>query len=368
MSLAARQLDVLANPFSQSTNNPKIPDGKISQSMGIRLTAVHEMPMQRTTGYIAIFPGLTNSVTYWEPGKPDDATSKPTAVNIAPSNEHVRFIQVAELDEMQRAADGVNPVLKQNASNVILTKQDQSLAVSQWRVVSSGLKLTLVNSSDDDDGWFEAIRLKPSVDTSNFTLVSNGSSSPLIAPETLTHPSHADQGLGPFGFGGTYSPSNTPVNPRNFSNRNNYMTGKLCDIDKYLFYLQHSDDAFEFQKLSSKYSEAEYAEQIRDFVDPNMDCILIRIHGSNHETCPTKLMAHVQHNIELVYEDTGILARLMTKAENAVRSLAKVRTNISKHGSPAMLNKISVGMPTSLRAVTRKRKRAPVKYKTRSKK
>lgn len=135
----------------------------------------------------------------------------------------------------------------------------------------------------------------------------------------------------------------------------------MSDIDRYIWYLQPADDAHEFCKLQSRYTPDTYQNQIEDFVDPNVDCILIKLHGTPDSSgnCASRLMAHVQHNIEIVYDDTSILYRLMTKSEKATKALERVRANITKNGSPAMLNKITAGLPAALRgatASTRKRK------------
>lgn len=376
MSLASRQLDVLANPFSQATNNPKIPDGKISASMGIRLTGVGEFTMKSPTGYIAVFPGLNNTVCYWEAPKAGNPTAVPPVPPtnavlqfIKPANDHVKL--QGKTDHLLAAAStgilNIDPKytkdiigLAYSPENIPIVQQNPELTVSQWRVVSSGLKLTLVNSTENDDGWFEAIRIKPTVDFENFRFADF--TSPFVLPETNTN-ANIEANLGPFHFAENPAAGVPPTNKpdKQLANRNNYMTGKMSDIDRYIWYLQPADDAHEFCKLQSRYTPDTYQNQIEDFVDPNVDCILIKLHGTPDSSgnCASRLMAHVQHNIEIVYDDTSILSRLMTKSEKATKALERVRANITKNGSPAMLNKITAGLPAALRgatASTRKRK------------
>lgn len=130
------QQDVMTfmlNPFSTLVKNPKLLDGKVTRSAGLKLRKTGELVCSTaTTTIIALIPGLSSSLSW----KMDSAIGVP---NVFPGH--------------------------------VGTSNDRT-NVKMARVVGCALRLNLVNNAETDDGYWEAARV--SADLSDFIVAVSG--------------------------------------------------------------------------------------------------------------------------------------------------------------------------------------------------
>ena len=126
----------MLNPFSTVIKSPKLLDGKVTRSAGLKLRKTGEIICSTSTvTTIVLLPGLSNSICW----KMDNVVSVPP---VFPG--HVG----SDLDRTN---------------------------VKMARVVGSALRLNLVNNAETDDGYWEAARL--TADLSDFIVAVNGQGS-----------------------------------------------------------------------------------------------------------------------------------------------------------------------------------------------
>ena len=124
----------LLDPFDKTMSQPKLLDGKVSRSSGIRLRATGEITCASTGAtYIALIPGMSN-VMCWRTD-PDPAVPEVTP---APFSGH-----------LDSAPDRAN--------------------VKSTRIVGTALRLSLVNSADQNEGYWEAARIPTNALDCSFT-------------------------------------------------------------------------------------------------------------------------------------------------------------------------------------------------------
>lgn len=270
-------LAVYHNPFSTATTNPKIPDGKVYASTGIRLQAVGEMVNDATDNMdILLFPGLQNGLI--------TASSLSTNSNctVYPYKDHGRF-------------DGTIPL---NQTGQAMTK---------WRLVSQALKITLINNSDENDGWFECIRCQGH-SQSGFDLV--GVSGGNGGDEVI----------------GSANPIQIPaISSTNLVEHPTYVTGKLRDIHRYLFHLMPQGNDHEFTNIERDYDSN--AEAVKASLQSEAyDMVFIRVHGRTGAS-PTRLMLHVVSNQEVVWDESSSNTRFHSESRGNRASFERSKRN-----------------------------------------
>lgn len=123
-------MSYLVDPFDPEILSPKLFDGKVSRSSGIRLRSTGEISCDPAGfTFVAIIPGLSNAIC-WK-------TAPSTLTAPSPFNGHVGSVS------------------------------DRSV-VKQARVVSVGLRLNLINNADQNEGYWEAARVP--ISPSDFTV------------------------------------------------------------------------------------------------------------------------------------------------------------------------------------------------------
>lgn len=180
-------------------------------------------------------------------------------------------------------------------------------APDQYRLVSAALRLNCINASDSNQGWFEAVRIRPSwtpQGTMTYNLSSPGDV--IIGPE----PNYWESGI---------------LRSANWANDPSYVTGKLRDLGRHTFYLQTTGKERNFHKWPigvKSESFDSFQEQPFGF-DPNFDCIAIRIRSAPSEnTALTQTIHyHVTKNWETIYDSHSFQSRFHTSTianKNAV--------------------------------------------------
>lgn len=238
MSLQAYTKSLL-DPFDKGMSQPKLLDGKVSRSSGIRLRATGEITCNSTgSTYIALVPGVSNVICW----RVNDDPAVPEEVPAA----------------FQGHLDTVTD--RSNVKGV--------------RSVGTALRLSLVNSADQNEGYWEAARIPTSnVDFSFAT----GSTAVHMTLGTL-----------------------------DLSNYQTYLTGKLRDIHRYQFKLNAIDNDINFSRLSTE------PPTVDQFVSEQWDTIIIKIHGRVEVGAPSMMMYDCISCQEVIYKENTALARLMT--------------------------------------------------------
>lgn len=220
----------LLDPFDITIRQPKIDDGRASVSAGIRL---------RTTGTVTVDDSNRVMMLYFFPG----------IANTINWQEDVGGIAGPVVFPDHVAADGLSVV------NAL-----------RHRVVSTGLRLELMNATLENDGYWEAARMPVTV--SDFTYAS-----------------------GNWRFTGLGSPALVSL-----ANHPTYQTGKLRDLYRYQF------------KLNPENVDVEFSTGM---VKPEFDMIVIKINGRSAGN--TQLMYNTVSNQELIYREGTALSRLQTR-------------------------------------------------------
>lgn len=242
-------LDVYAasflDPFDGSITQPKILDGSVTRSSGLKFRSTGNITLDATgaDNYIVIFPGLSNGIG-WRIGSSGNT-------NVTTEAYPTHLGTTTNRANLRRA-----------------------------RLVSSGLKLSLLNSSDDNEGYWEAIR----VPVENLSILDvsapNGEDYRLFASVTQT----------------------------TFANYPTFQTGRLRDLHRFLFKLNSVAPDHPFKEILP----ASAVPNAVDCYDQFFDMIVIRLVGRIDAVTPTMLQYDFVSNQEVVYKDDTVMARLAT--------------------------------------------------------
>lgn len=249
----AAQVAILTDPFSL-VSQPKLWDGKKQSSSGIRLRTTGELTLdQQGPTYLCIVPGFSTALS-WQ---------------TAPSTD---YYNLPFRGHLSTAVDRTN--------------------VKLARIVSVGLRLTMINNSDQNEGYWEAARI--SVQPSDFEVdvVTGALRYKNIRPTDPLLP-------------GTGLAGSNPVPNIILSNHATYQSGKLRDLEDLQFKLNSVDNEHDFTPIF----EPPTASM---FLDETFDMILLKLHGRQQNTGPTQLMYDCVSNQEIIYLEDTSLARLMT--------------------------------------------------------
>ena len=155
---------VALNAFSDKTMQPRFPDGKASESVGMKYQMINEIEYtELSTMEIIFFPGLNTCIHV------KNATSKSLGARTSPENQYQGKIQRVS----NHVTGDVSVQTSASGTQVFRFEQANERHVAKWRVVSYGLLLSLVNNSEENDGWWEACRITPSNDISDYAVSAN---------------------------------------------------------------------------------------------------------------------------------------------------------------------------------------------------
>jgi hypothetical protein len=205
-------------------------------------------------------------------------------------------------------------------------------APDKWRLVSAGVKFSVVNNSARNDGWFEAIRLKRGLNATDYRCRGVGTPGSWIVYEE------------PMEMGGEML-----MNQNDWSNDPSYMRGKLIDIGKYVFYLQSIgnrdfkvfptswvDDAVYHIGNEYRFTSGGISPSI--VTDSNFDRVAIRIHSTSYDGGEaTQLVAHTVHNFENVFDLTSVYAKHQTGSYNNPEIVLALDTAINSDPKPGRI-------------------------------
>lgn len=230
----------LIDPFNNKILQPKLLDGRVQRSAGIRLRSTGEISCDPAgPTYIALIPGLSNAIC-WD-------TSPSTVTTPSAFGGHVG------------------------------SATDRAF-VKQIRLVSSALRLTMINSALENEGYWEAARIP--ITDADFTI------------DTTT------------GVVNLASILSTGVD---LANHQTFQTGKARDLHRYQFKLNTMDTQHVYGPVSG-------TPTVSNFTDSTFDMVIIKIFGRNVSSSPTVIRFEAISNQEVVYVENTALARLMSRS------------------------------------------------------
>ena len=231
----------LVNPFDTAVQSPKLYDGKVDRSSGIRVRNTGSITCSTSDfTYIALFGGADNVISW----SPHDANP-----------------------------EGLPPPF----SGYLDTPD-----IKSYRLINAALRLQLLNSADEADGIWEAIRtnsvnLNPDLaNPSNLNFVSQGT----FAASTLDMPS----------------------NPT-------YQMGRLRDLHKVMFRLNWRTNEVPWNTPAFIPGQPERPSPN----EKNFDVVVIRIRGRRVESTPSLLMYDTVAISEFEFKEGTMLNRMMTR-------------------------------------------------------
>jgi hypothetical protein len=196
-----------------------------------------------------------------------------------------------------------------------------------WRTVSVGLRLSLLNPAETNDGWFEAVRVREPFDSQDYLVMGKHYNDTAGSPDDMT--------LAPTGVLQNF------VNDE-LVNQKSYITGLLRDIGNHTFKLNPIKDEHDVVHCSKSIYTSTWGAEYRnsatpgategDFfrpldgwddwkefcsqeIDSSFDMIYIRIHGRPTATGtlpPSVLHTNVISNQEIVFDNDQRESRFHT--------------------------------------------------------
>ncbi|ALE29692.1 putative capsid protein [Lake Sarah-associated circular virus-28] len=317
---------VLRNPFSTAVATCKIPDGSAVLSSSSRLSHSKHYSCTQNTLCIALYPGFQSHI--FLSGK-----------NISQGGGIIGGDDVANPDlQLSSRTQKEGPV---GAGGTMTTTQNAN-APSKYRIASQGLRVSLIENSENNDGWFEAIRIPSAYDASDFvTLVSTlDSTSQYMGLQK-------DKKI----FGGNLGLGTDPTSITNWSMNPTYITGKLRDINRHTFMLHRENDMdfvdvnntaeFIANGTSVSYGKSEITRAANPsvwWVDSNLDTILIRCFGSIVGSgSGMSVHIHTVQHVEEQFEPNNELARYMIKPPVNTALTTAVMNAIRREIKPSII-------------------------------
>lgn len=316
---------VRVNAFSNATAQPKILDGLMAQSLSRRLQNVVSVrngdgTMGRDIMHVILFPSLGVPLVF---GNSAEGFTLRNASSLDPS--FVGFPNQTVGAQLIDSGTG-SPVNFNQVTSLGQYKLFQKAPFSTWRIVSQALRLELTNNDEQNEGWFEAVRMNWRRNNSDLQITQ------LDGTASLTT---TDFGIGP-------SPSFLNyVRDLPLTEIPGYQSGLLKDIKKYDFQLhpkstthdpiemdrnivlnEGSDLFVQTNTLNFSFGETNAANQIKDsYTDPNMDIVYLRLHCRlNNENTATSnyslgssFMVNLVQNIEMAFHPESDYASFQTK-------------------------------------------------------
>lgn len=359
---AMASLEVVRNPFADTTQQPRFPDGKASESIGFRGQMIAEFE-QANDGVVELlfFPGvdcccvLRNVFSDANPS----TLGTPNVLSYMELQQHLR----ADLTISDTAG-------------TINIEQSRSTAIAKWRPVSYGMHISLVNNADENDGWWEAIRVSLSNETDSYSVpvAANGAAQPPdnTANEVAISVIHKMPDL---------------KSSQMLANQS-YSTGKLRDIHQVLFCLnpEMKEHAFNDVPLrtqvtsvlpetdsnqipvaykstdmlpaetpvigrTSTLPNVRAQDSVMDaFVDTSYDAIFVRIHGrpAVGGRSASRFTVHTVQNQELVYDENSENAKFHQGSLSAGRLISELYID-DVNGQPAAIDAAGTNARTNYR-------------------
>lgn len=227
----------LENPFDTSNGQPKYPDGKATYSVGRRHQATSEVILQDFV--VILFPGSVNWCLVLKPAPEETVfqneiwANHSTNVSVCYSTTDVETTPWApDLQEKEASAD---------------QQWDVGMdGFSKWRPVAYAMHLQLLNTTDRNEGWYEAIRTDKNSLMNRWGIL-RGIGSPLGNGNFIRGTPHFHMGgVVP----GMYDARNLYTS-RQWQTEPTYVTGELQDLHNAVFQLNSIKEDNRFRELTA---------------------------------------------------------------------------------------------------------------------
>lgn len=318
------------NPFSTLTSQPKIPDGKASESVGVTYRNITEVADNATNGAPTTFL-LVPALGYGVCIANDNISGSETW------QDSFNALNLREFSTAPGAFFNLNPGLDEP----LLAKTEVSFetgGVAHWRLVSMGMRISLLNPVESDDGWYEACQLTYD-DNADYwrTIPKNGKIQPnnhFMAPA-----GHMLLAVG-----------------EDVSNERTYKTGLLRDLHKTVWRCMPCKEDHDFQNLTGSVytntAEGDFIaadkaltwrkgsvsakELIEQTIDNSYQMVLVRCHGrGGGATPPSRYHVDTQANYEFIYSTDSVVNKFHTNGVHDPR-FGDVATGFRLGASPDM--------------------------------
>lgn len=301
-TMATRLLRVYMDPFSTDANLPRVPDGIVTQSVGYRQLQRTAFELQERPTDILLFPGFNAALAITETRNTGTTAQK---WKVIPLTDVVQEV----------TADTITA-----ANPTVLNTQPQD-AVDSWRIVSAGMNITLTNNAEDNDGFWESVRLSVPSDTAHYILAGVANSVPVMCPwypmtttdqDLARLPSYASgplRNIGAINF--NLRPQGTTHEMKPLAQTYTIAGNEKVDAKTGNPQFQAGDPAKGPGILLNNNTEAVVfngakedvaARYVRDHIDSAFDCILVRLHG-NTGTVKTKIKIISVVNQEITFDE-----------------------------------------------------------------
>ena len=346
-------LAVQRNAFSTAQAAAKVCDGACSASIAERISAVRVATSQKGATAFALLPSITGHAWVYEVGGSTGEIlgSQNAGMPIDLGDESMQNTVHAFSywrEEAITAAPAVpagnsNPPTKTDADAEMTVKGDKTVATGklltvlqknkdapdEYRLVSAAMRLQCINASDQMQGWFEAVRVRPSWSTEGLRLFK--------APTDAAPTSAA---LGP--TAGLWEEG--ILVSSNWANDPSYVTGRLRDLGKHTFYLQPNKPRKFHRWPNIVQHEAfdDLEEQPCGF-DPCFDVVLVRVFSaeSSAATLQQAIHCHVVKNWETMYDSNKALARFHTSTFSAKKAVEYADKQMTRDPKASMIRSAS---------------------------
>lgn len=313
----AKEIQSYLNPFTLGATVPRIPDGKSFYSTGLKRQEVRAITIPITGSSENTLPGNVDFLLY--PGVnnccrvlgTEGTDVLPSIVGITPDQKTL----------LRNSTFAFKDLVDLNYREGQPFNQIGSDQVLKWRLVSAGLKITLINNAETNDGWFECARYNHHLSLGDWQL------------------QRTDDGAAQSGSVSIIPTAALADNFKtNMANQPSYQTGRLRGLNHVFFRLKPVEKAHDFislpeniglqstivpagtenypgQRLSIDTANVTYESQqdaLAKLIDESFDMVYIRLYG-RQATTPTKLLCQCVMNYEIVYDNSSKLSSIHKK-------------------------------------------------------
>jgi hypothetical protein len=302
MSINAH-LAVMRSAFSTATAAAKVPDGRVSNSIASRESACNVFIGDAAQDGIifALVPSISCGMVAY------DYTGPRAAIIGTGTAANPQFPAVVNATALVRQDSSTTAIYD---SNNAIANIATANAPDRYRVVSAALRLSCINASEYNNGWFEAIRVPSEYTSGDMAEVTNAFGPPNSPAQIGRVPANGFEN-------GILISSRWCTHP-------SYVTGKLSNLYKHQFYLQPQADREFVRHVPAADNQHEQC------LDRNFDTILVRIRATTTALVPLAIHWHCVHHLEIQHDAGSLASRYHSQCFNAPNLVSKVDAQIKK--------------------------------------
>jgi len=295
-------------PFAKDTC-PRFLDGVVNRSVSSIYCTFNKFTVTSANGgHILLYPGLTSGLIY-----SDGLAVAGTYTNFQYPNSEEVYLS----DATASGAAGQNRV-------------DTVSTIAKWRIVSCGIRLLNLNSSDTTDGYLEIVRTNHKLEAADWVEEVDGTNTAALAP------------LGLLAF----------LDQEEITNDSSYKTVAVKDCDKYEASLCPMSNPVPFidVRTGMKYTsttfvagspdyyncatgDQDFQEIIQTYIQTNFDNIYIRC---NKGTNNMNFLIETSVNFEFVFAPQSSFSRYMQESD-LNKTQEKMTADRMEHSSSVSL-------------------------------